>query len=53
MNTNTTARPIHPKDAAVIGAAINRFLDAGIERFGEAGFIAALEAYMTEQEVAR
>ena len=42
-------RPVHPKDAAVIGKAIGRFLDAGVERFGEAGFIAALEAYMAER----
>ena len=42
-------RPIHPRDAAAIGEAIGRFLDAGIERFGEADFISALEAYMAER----
>ena len=50
---SATGRSVHPKDAEVIGEAIGRFLDAGVERFGEAGFIAAIEAYMTEQEVAR
>lgn len=47
----SAARPVHPADAEAIGRAIGRFLDAGVERFGEAGFIAALEAYMTEQTV--
>ena len=50
---SATGRSVHPKDAEVIGEAIGRFLDAGVGRFGEAGFIAAIEAYMTEQEVAR
>ena len=46
---SATARPVHRKDAAAIKEAIGRFFDAGIERFGEAGFIAAVEAYMAEQ----
>lgn len=48
----SATRPVHPADAEVIGRAISRFLDAGVERFGEAGFIAALEAYMTERGAA-
>lgn len=46
--TQTTAN-IHPADAAAIAKLIGNFLDAGIERFGEAGFIAAVQIYAAEQ----
>ena len=45
---STTAN-IHPADAAAIAKLIGNFLDAGIERFGEAGFITAIQAYGAEQ----
>ena len=46
---SATGRSVHPKDAEVIGQAVGRFLDAGVERFGEAGFIAAIEVYMADK----
>lgn len=49
MSPVATPPPLHPKDAEVIKQAIGRFLDAGIDRFGEAGFIDAIQIYMLEQ----